>query len=692
MKKKEVRKKPVPVAWIPVVVALLLAVNTIPNRFCLDDYCVIVNNDYVQAGLKGIPEILQTNYFNGFNRFNDGLYRPAPMVFFAIETTLFGPGPGARHAVNMLIYALTGLVLFLWMKKLFKADNDLLPLVISLLFLTHPVHTEAVANIKGRDELLAFLFAILASWQLLLYYDQGQIRRLITGLLCYILALLSKENAIAFLLIIPLMIFFFRKADAKKILKIGLPVLALTGLWLVWRTYVIRSMSAPVDSGIFTPFNNSVLSSDSITDRFATGVYLLVYYLWKLLIPIPLSHDYSFNQIPVASITALRSVLSLLVVAGILTAAVVFYKRNKAVTFSILLFLIAIAPVANLFFYIGATFAERFLYTPSLGFSIISGILLLRLLKKKTNGDSWNTNLAKNPSMTMALVILLAAYTVLFVMRNGEWKDNFTLYAADVTRSPGSARAHYNYGSELVERARVEESPEAREKLISEAGTELNTALGIYPSYLDALNNLGNLWEIRNNPDSSNACYEKILRIDSSYLKAYFNIGLNYYKMQRPEQSNRYLERLVVRDPNHAKALYLLGSNYGTLGRFDLAAQYLERCVAIDETTADAWMLLGKAYGYLQKFDKAIGIFTRILATEPGNFDANYSIAVSYRMTGKAADAIGYLQRCEQLQPANVAVLQELVACCTAAGSTAEASEYARKVRELNGTLQLSAR
>jgi len=139
-----------PFALIPVILAIILYCNTIPNEYCLDDYCVVVDNTYVHAGLHDIPKILTTNFFNGLHNFNDGLYRPLPILTYAIEYSVIGLNPHVRHFINMLLYALAGLFIFLLAKRLLPGNSVLLPLSVACLYIAHPVHTEVVANISSK--------------------------------------------------------------------------------------------------------------------------------------------------------------------------------------------------------------------------------------------------------------------------------------------------------------------------------------------------------------------------------------------------------------------------------------------------------------------------------------------------------------------------------------------------------------
>jgi superkiller protein 3 len=306
------------------------------------------------------------------------------------------------------------------------------------------------------------------------------------------------------------------------------------------------------------------------------------------------------------------------------------------------------------------------------------------MVRRKNPGDTWTNILVSNRYYSLALAAILVIYSLVFINRNTDWQNNLTLYTSDVSRSPYSARAHYNYGSELFLQARQEQNTEQKMKLQDLSFAELKRAISIYPNYLDALNNMGNVWESKNNLDSSNNCYLKILKIDSTYIKCYFNLGLNYYKMQQPGKSNHFLEKLVKLQPDNAKALYLLGNNYGTLGNYDLAVKSLERCVAIDDKTADALPLLGKAYWFSKNYDKASQVFKKALLQDPDNFDFNMNIAYAYRMLNRCNESLVFLEKCEKLQPANPVVYSELMQCYAKLGDEQKAKENRAKYNELS--------
>ncbi|MEI7670233.1 MAG: tetratricopeptide repeat protein, partial [Pseudomonadota bacterium] len=217
--------KPMHCYGVIAALTFLLYVNSLWNDYTLDDSIVIKENMFTQKGFAGIKDILTSDVFVGFfktekNLVAGGRYRPLSVVTFAIEHQLFGDNASISHLINLLLYALTGIAIFLFLTRLFSQSkfnfSNWLPLISALLFIAHPLHTEAVTNIKGRDEIMTLLFSVLAANYFLKYYDSQKKISLLIASVCFFAALLSKENAITWIAIFPLLFYFFRDFDFKK--------------------------------------------------------------------------------------------------------------------------------------------------------------------------------------------------------------------------------------------------------------------------------------------------------------------------------------------------------------------------------------------------------------------------------------------------------------------------------------------
>ena len=166
-----------PQHWLLLIVfsfGFLLYVNTFQNQYAVDDTIIITSNRFAQAGFEGISDILTTDAFEG--HFGErgktlvagGRYRPLSIVSFAIEIGLWGKNhPQRSHLINAILYGLLGIVSLLFLRLILPSNRKkpwyvALPFWITMLYLAHPIHTEAIANIKGRDELMGMLFSMLA--------------------------------------------------------------------------------------------------------------------------------------------------------------------------------------------------------------------------------------------------------------------------------------------------------------------------------------------------------------------------------------------------------------------------------------------------------------------------------------------------------------------------------------------------
>ena len=201
-------KKTIYYLLIPLVVFFLYG-NTLFNDYSLDDELVIRDNLKIHQGIKGIPEILTTHYSSiGDIRFE---YRPVVLITFALEYSLWGENPFYSHLINIILYIILLFVIFKVLQLSFKDYSILFIFLILLLYATHPIHTEVVASLKNRDELLSSLFGFLFIYYILIFLDKQKIIFVVSALIFLFLGVLSKKSAFIFPLILMLFfcIFFF---------------------------------------------------------------------------------------------------------------------------------------------------------------------------------------------------------------------------------------------------------------------------------------------------------------------------------------------------------------------------------------------------------------------------------------------------------------------------------------------------
>src|SRR5262249_35425545 len=194
-----------------------------------------------------------------------------------------------------------------------------IPFTAALLFMAHPVHTEVVANIKSRDEILCMLFSMLSLYWALDFIDGKKNSKLIWSAFAFFLAILSKENALTMIAVVPLMFHFFREVPVKKILTTTVP-LALAALLYLAIKMSVQHGKLVAETNTLT--NNILTKAPDYATRIATAFYVLGKYILLLFFPAHLSMDYSFAEIHLMKITDLPVLISIAVAVSIFVYAI----------------------------------------------------------------------------------------------------------------------------------------------------------------------------------------------------------------------------------------------------------------------------------------------------------------------------------------------------------------------------------
>ena len=472
-------------AAIIAVIPFLLYGAALQFGYVLDDKIVLSENQFVKQGLAGLEGVFMNDSFTGFLGEQQALvagarYRPLSIATFALEYQWLGFAPGFSHFVNILLYSITGLLLFRIFSFYFPAKPKrgwyvAVPFVAALLFLLHPVHTEVVANIKGRDELLALLLS-LSAWYAAHQYWQGRGSKWL-GLsgLSFFLGLLAKENTITFLAVIPLSAFFFTKVRNRRILLSLLPLLLATVFYLLLRVSATGYFFSP-QANTSLIMNNPFIGT-TLAERYATITYTLGLYLKLLLFPHPLTHDYYPYHIPILNWGDWRVLVSLLLYVGLGVLAVLGFRQKRVWSWAIWYYAATLSIVSNVLFSVGTMMNERFLYMPSVGFCFLLAWM---------GGGKWSAKIPK-PLVLGLLAIVGLGYGYKTIERVPAWENENTLNRAAVQVSKNSARANQYMGYALYRQALATNDPQQKQALLEEATPYIDKSLSIVPTYRDAI-------------------------------------------------------------------------------------------------------------------------------------------------------------------------------------------------------------
>ena len=528
--------------------------NTIINEYSFDDEYVTYHNTQVEQGIRAIPAIFTSYYTEGSN--TKGLYGYRPMVktSFAIERSLFGESPHMSHFINILLYGCVGALIFYLLKKWFRNYHILFPALVVLIFLAHPVHTEVVASLKNRDVLFSFLGGMLSLLFVMKYLDENKAVNLLYAFLTCLFAFFSKPDTQPFLILIPVVAYYFSNAPFKKSIW-GMVWLSI-GLTTV---FFLVNLKLPVmgrAGADISFYENPLYFQKDFLIRLGTSFNALFFYLRILAVPTPLLFYYGYNTIAVESLTGIVPLLSLLIYLALAIFALMNLKGKNIIAFGIMWYLLHISIVSNLFVPIVGIVAERYVFAASLGFCIVLAYFILKFSKMSVEASS--SRLVWKPVFVVASTLLLLLFAEQTISRNKDWKNSTTLFNHDLPLLHNSVKAQEMAGAELVRQAGTQNEEQKRKELIGQAITRYQRAVEIYPEYVTGNNNIGTFYStVFNDCESAIPYFKKALATDSGSGEAMINLGLCYAKQGKNEDAIPLLEKGIERLPGKFLVSYM---------------------------------------------------------------------------------------------------------------------------------------
>lgn len=645
------------------LLTLAIYANTFGLGFALDAIGVVQGDPRVHSvSAQNLALIFQNDYW--WPSSVDTLYRPLTTLSFLFNYAVLGNGANAAgyHVLNVVLHMGNVLLVFLLALRLVR--ETMAACFAAAFWAVHPVATESVANIAGRADLLATMATLAA----VLLYDRvlasERWRPRVAALFGVALAgMLSKESAA----VLPgLMLLWdlvcgsgWRGGGARRAAAYGAVLLALA-IVLTARTAVFAA--APVPE---MPFADNALRGAGFWTARWTAMKVLGMDLGLLLWPVHLACERGFAQIVPASAGDPWAWLSLAAVFGILAAAILRHRRDRTMFWCAGWFAVAILPVANLVFLIGATMAERFLYMPSIGLAMAVAVLLYRLkgrVPARAIGAVW--------------LILLAGRTF---ARNGEWQDNLTLARADVSSAPRSARLH-----EMLAGAEFAEDPVHNLDAAITEGEAAWRILRVLPPaeiYQQTPARLGGYYRMKGDaagPPENRHWYEKSAAILERARESSQAIEKAYDRAQLT--NSKPLATRLAYQPLYAD----LGLVYMRLGRLGDAIEAIRYGREIDPRTPEFYDLLAAAY--TAKGDArmaAASVLEKVLVLGATS-DALAQVSQVYGAESCAVERgngwIRLNEACPQIQPDLCLALTDLAALLRAARLPDAAAQFAGRL------------
>ena len=469
-------------AWLWLLLAFVLPnLGALTCGFVLDDLPLIVENDRLHS-LDRLREVWTSGYWPDWAGL--ALYRPLTQTLWSLAWVLGGGRPWLFHLLNLVLGATVLLVAHKLLHRL--GVKPLEAFLTVLLFALFPIHTEATTSVVGSADLLAGLLGLLAT----LTYVNGH---RFAAIVLFALGIVSKESAAAIAGVTGLILVL--RADLRpsrrRMLLDGLVAALIVGLalWTRSAVSVSRSLVPPIDNpmSLLDPFR-----------RVLTALWVQALYVLKTLLPLTLSADYSFKEIPpVMGLHDARAWAGL----GLVVCGIALYRLRPELRLGLGMYALLFLPASNLLFPIGTVMGERLAYLPSLGLAVAAAAVLVRIT-------------ARPKALAAGLALVACCYGSRTLLRNLDWKDAHTFYTRLIDTSPNSAKARYFFGV-----LRASDGDDLG------AIAAYDDAIAIFPAYSDALHNRGNALARLGRRDEAMESYRQCLRFDPAHAGAAQNLA-----------------------------------------------------------------------------------------------------------------------------------------------------------------------
>ena len=641
--------KPLVHFFLIAIVGLLIYSNTFNVPFHFDDAPNIVEN-YKLRDLSNFWPPSGSRWFG--------------YLTFALNYYFGGLNVAGYHIVNLIIHIFNAILVY-WLVILTSRTPYFSPpfnspfakggyrgvaLFSALLFVSHPIQTQAVTYIVQRFTSLATFFYLLS---LVMYikarleakakvkfFSASTLTFYIFSLISAILAMKTKEISFTLPVVIALYEFMFFEGKIKRRILFLMPIIL---------TMLIIPLSL---IGTDKPIGDAIGELRAVSQEgeeiprwsyLFTQFRVIVTYIRFLFLPINQNLDYDyplyysfFNPQVFLSFLFLLIILAL----GVYLLYAKRYKLSatRLFTFGIFWFFItlfvesSVIPIRDLI-------NEHRLYLPGIGLVVAFMASIFSAVQFIGSRRRFALFYSVPP-----LIIFIAAITIVLSIaayqRNAVWQDEMSLWENVVRKSPQKARGHNNLGIAYY-----------KEGLKDKAIVHYQIALKLKPDYAEAYNNLGIAYYKEGLTDKAIEHYLIALKLNPDYAEIYNNIGLSYYNKGLTDMAiEHYLIALRIK-PDYVEAHNNLGNAYKDKGLTAKAIEHYQIALKLNPDYAEAHMNMANDYDDKGMTAKAIEHYQIALKLKPDYAEAHYNLGVAYGRRGLLDRAIKEYQIALRLNP-----------------------------------------
>lgn len=472
-----------------VIAGFFIYTNSFANQLFWDDDDGIINNVYIKDW-SYFPKYFSENLIAGSGQISN-YWRPLVLISFAADYHVFGLNHVGYHLSNLLWHILAAWLIFLLFYRLSK--KHWLSFWPALIFLVHPLQTEAITYVSGRADPMSTVFVLLSVLTYVLFRQLKKKLYLVVSLLAFILSLLCKEQSIMLPAIIFIVefLFFFDYKKWRESLVLFLPFVLIAGTYFLSRIFFLNF------NDLLSGVDYASTYDANLKIRLLTFTYVFLKFIALLFAPFNLHMAYEVS--PITSIFSWSVLGFILVMALLIYIIKKYWHRDKLIIFGLAWFLVMLLPRTNIIS-INRPLYEHWLYLPMAGFWLALLILIEKLKVKKE-------------IIYFLLSLVVIYFSVLTILRNRDWHDPITFYEKNLTYTPNSFIQHNNLGMAYSSASRFEE-----------AIAQYQLAISIADIYPQVHYNLGNTLVAVNKLSEAEEEYYKAIAISPSFSLPYTNL------------------------------------------------------------------------------------------------------------------------------------------------------------------------
>lgn len=522
---------------LAIVAALIVAVVAVFGRSIGFDFVNFDDGDYVTQNAHVLEGLTAESLWWAITAFHSGHWHPLTWMSLMLDTTLFGPGPGARHAVNVALHAANAALLYAIL--VVATGRRGRSAVVAALFALHPLRVESVAWISERKDVLSGFFFLLTLGAWVRYGRAPSFGRYACVLVAFAAGLLAKPMLVtvpAVLLLIDVWpLCRWQHNSHGRLIAEKMPLAALAAA-SAFVTLASQAAAGAMESAEIVP----------LTRRFVTAANGYWAYLGKTLWPVDLAVFYPSRPSPfvpgLAAGLGFLALTSLLLYAG---------RRRHAIAVGWLWFAGMLVPVIGIVHVGGQAYADRFTYLPHVGLFLAMVWIVADTVAERSR------------KIALSLVAV-AAFACLSAWQVGHWRNTITLFTRALDVTEGNYMAHNNLGVALADQGRLDE-----------ASMHYAEAVRANPTWPEALTNYGNVFAWRGDWAGARAQYERALQIRPDMVVAENNLATTYSREGNFARAAEHYRRALTIDPDYGDARFALADALERLGQFEEAlAQY----------------------------------------------------------------------------------------------------------------------